>query len=409
MRGNIDPRWRVLFVLAVAVGIFFLKQPWQVAIVLVVLALLWLVVGLGARALVRQVAKLWVFALFIILSYALLGDDAGAEHWQSFELGSFRIPVDVAAAWTGVLMVLRVLAVVMSSQISRAGDPRAIAAGLGKLGVPEMLALSIDAVLMLLGDVGAGGRGRGGRGGGGGGGGGGGRHREEAPGSESFWQAAKRLLKGDVGAIVSGLERQIARVEEHLGASGIDARKRELIRNVSVVAGVALLMLGIRALKILPSIPFAPGHKLVLLTPLYIIATLIAPTRFGATLTGLTMGIVAFLLGDGRYGIFEIMKHVTPGLICDAILPPLMASGRMPSGLVFSVVGGIIAAGRFATIFLVTLAVQPPAVAYAILLPGLAVHVTFGVISGYVSYHLVRATTHLFAKRRSKNQPRESE
>jgi cytochrome c oxidase subunit IV len=121
------------------------------------------------------------------------------------------------------------------------------------------------------------------------------------------------------------------------------------------------------------------------------------------------MGIVSFLLGDGRYGIFEILKHVTPGLICDALLPLLMAGGRMPGALAFSLVGGIISAGRFATIFLVTLAVQPPAVAYAILLPGLAVHVTFGVLSGYVSYHLVRATTHLFATKKSRNRSRELE
>ena len=31
-------------------------------------------------------------------------------------------------------------------------------------------------------------------------------------------------------------------------------------------------MLGIKALKLLPGIPFAPGHKLVLLTPLYVVA-----------------------------------------------------------------------------------------------------------------------------------------
>ena len=48
-------------------------------------------------------------------------------------------------------------------------------------------------------------------------------------------------------------------------------------------------------------------------------------------------------------------------------------------------------AGRFATIFCITLAVQAPAVAYAMLVPGFLIHSGFGVLSGYVSYHLVNA------------------
>jgi hypothetical protein len=158
-------------------------------------------------------------------------------------------------------------------------------------------------------------------------------------------------------------------------------------------------MLGIKALKVLPSIPFAPGHKLVILTPLYVAARLLTRSRFGATLTGLAMGTVAFLLGDGRYGVFEVLKHVTPGLICDLAAPLVLARPADPGGLPaprigalgWSVFGGVVAAGRFATIFAVTLAVQAPAVAFAFLVPGMAVHVTFGVLSGYVTHHLVRA------------------
>jgi hypothetical protein len=46
-------------------------------------------------------------------------------------------------------------------------------------------------------------------------------------------------------------------------------------------------------------------------------------------------------------------------------------------------------------IFTMTLAFQAPAVALAILIPGLAVHTTFGVLSGYVSYHLLRGLERL--------------
>jgi hypothetical protein len=103
------------------------------------------------------------------------------------------------------------------------------------------------------------------------------------------------------------------------------------------------------------------------------------------------MGVVSFLLGDGKYGPFEICKHVAPGLICDAIVPLVTRGSRMPGPIGWSLIGGVIAIGRFATILVVTALVAAPRVAYAVLIPGLTVHLIFGVLSGYVSYHLVKA------------------
>jgi hypothetical protein len=215
---------------------------------------------------------------------------------------------------------------------------------------------------------------------------------------ESFWASVKRLGRGDVEPIVRRLERQMDRAERHAVEQGVGERAGRLVQDVGVIAGVALTMLGIKALKVLPSVPFAPGHKLIILTPLYIVASLLTRSRFGATLTGLVMGTVAFLLGDGRYGIFEILKHVTPGLICDLTVPFIVRGGRQPGPFVWTLEGALIGAGRFATIFTITLAVQPPSVAWAILVPGVTVHTTFGALSGYVSYHLVKAIARLRAR-----------
>jgi hypothetical protein len=64
---------------------------------------------------------------------------------------------------------------------------------------------------------------------------------------------------------------------------------------------------------------------------------------------------------------------------------------RRPGALAWSVLGGMMGLGRFATIFTITLAVQAPAVAWAFLVPGLIIHTTFGVLSGLVSSPLIRA------------------
>lgn len=206
---------------------------------------------------------------------------------------------------------------------------------------------------------------------------------------EGFWASMKRLRKGDVEPVVRRIEHQIARASRHGEEQGHPGGA--LGRDVAVIAGVALTMLGIKALKVLPSIPFAPGYKMVVLLPLYVAASRLTRARFGATVTGLVMGAVAFLLGDGRYGIFEILKHIAPGLLCDLLLPLFLAGGRRPGQVAWSLFGGLIAVGRFATIFGVTLAVQAPAVAWAFVAPRLAGDIFFGLMSGYGSYHLSRA------------------
>jgi hypothetical protein len=202
-----------------------------------------------------------------------------------------------------------------------------------------------------------------------------------------FWANVKRMARGDVGGLVDSFDRHLHRVEHHLGDVDPDLPPGGA-RDAAAIAAVSLTMLGVKALKILPGIPFLPGYKGVILIPLYLVAARVTKTRAGATLTGLTMGTVAFLLGDGRYGVFEIAKHVTPGIIVD-LLYPIMRSRR--GVIAWSIVGLLAALGRFATITVIALAVQPPALVYAVLLPGLLVHGTIGALSGVVTAPLMKA------------------
>lgn len=362
-----DPRIRVLYLAAVAASALVLADLRVLVGLSIAHVIAWLALREGIAPLVRQLVKLSGFAAFIVLSYALTKDDPTTDRWTKL----YGIDVNAGGALVGVRMVLRVVIVVLASRIARSGDARAIAEGLRRIGVPEIVSMPMDAVLSLMGGRSGGGRGDGS-------GGGRGRRRGDEP-TEGFWTSLKRIAAGDVGPIADRLERQIDRVQAHLGDKGT--------ADIAIIAALSLTMLGIKALKLLPSIPFAPGHKLVLLTPLYIVATLRTKTRLGATLTGLVMGTVAFLLGDGRYGVFEVLKHVAPGIVCDVTVPLVR---RRAGTVVWSFVGGLMGLARFATIFSITLVAQPPAIAWAILVPGLIVHTTFGVLSGLVSTPLVK-------------------
>ncbi len=390
-KATLDPRLRALYLIAVAIGVFLVHTWWIVGTVAAIQAVLWMAVGLGVPRLLRQLRKLALFLGFILACFALVTNDPATDRWRTLVIPVLHwgIDINLSGALVGLTMVMRVLSVVLASQVIRAGDPKALAAGLGRLGVPRTVSLSIDAVLALLGERGR--RGGGGGGGGTGGGGGGGRGRGDGGGDGKaegggFWAGLRRLARGDVSLIAASLRRQMARAEEHVVAQGETEGRRA--RDVAVISGIALTMLGIKALKLLPGLPFAPGHKGVILIPLYIVAGRLTKSRAGATLTGLTMGSCAFLLGDGRYGIFEIFKHVAPGVVVDLGMP--IMRGRRAIWA-WSLFGLVIALGRFATIACIALAVQAPAVVYAFLLPGLAIHATFGVLSGIVTAPLIRA------------------
>jgi hypothetical protein len=201
------------------------------------------------------------------------------------------------------------------------------------------------------------------------------------------------MARGDVGPLTESLDRHLRRVERYLRDADPDLPEGGA-RDAAAIAATSLTMLGVKALKVLPGIPFLPGYKGVLLLPLYLVAARITRTRAGATLTGLTMGTVAFLLGDGRYGVFEIAKHVTPGVLVDLLyggVRRVAGRGGVRAVVAWSFLGLVAALGRFATITLVALAVQPPALVYAVLIPGLVVHAIFGVLSGLVTAPLLAA------------------
>ena len=105
------------------------------------------------------------------------------------------------------------------------------------------------------------------------------------------------------------------------------------------------------------------------------------------------MGTIAFLMGDGRYGVFEVLKHIAPGVLVDCLLPVVI--GRSLGVFGWCLFGVIIAVGRFATVVAITFLVAAPEQIYVLLAVPAVVHVVFGGLSGIVSFHLVRALDEL--------------
>ena len=90
------PRRRVAFLVAVAVGVFFIPRWWGVAIALAAMVAAWVWLGLGGQRVRRQIRKLIPISLLFIAGYALFSDDPARDQWWTLDLGFVHLDLN---AW----------------------------------------------------------------------------------------------------------------------------------------------------------------------------------------------------------------------------------------------------------------------------------------------------------------------
>ena len=148
-------------------------------------------------------------------------------------------------------------------------------------------------------------------------------------------------------------------------------------------------MMSLKLLRLMPGVPFASGYKTVVLFPLYILAAQLTYSRFGATTAGSIIGLVGLMNGDGRYGVFEVFRHVVPGLAIDLLWPLFR---RFPRRVwVYSTLGVIAAVCRVSTELLLGLCLGARWEVYLGLSYRLGTNLLAGALSGAVTYALLPA------------------
>jgi hypothetical protein len=99
------------------------------------------------------------------------------------------------------------------------------------------------------------------------------------------------------------------------------------------------------------------------------------------------MGVLGYLQGDGRYGVLEILKHLTPGLFVDLSWPVFR---RLPHrAIVFCALGTLAAVARTSTEFAIMFLVGARAELYAFAGLTLATNLVAGALSGFVTFYLL--------------------
>src|SRR5216684_1621737 len=382
---------KVVYLLAVTAAVFaapvFVASPGVRLIVLGLLVLQFVILlacRVGLTDIVRPVWRLkWLF-IFLIAAYSLLpgedGSSGGAALAWHIPVLDRSIPVSLEGLARAGLMCLQIATMLLASSVVRlTGTGRDLVEGLESFHLPALFVYSLDHTLGLLGGT------RRGGGGPGGGGTGGGNRALQA----GFLAILKRLLRGDVGAFVQSIRGDVDRAGEQIAGEIGRKLSAQMAHDVAIVSGIALTMATLRMFKILPGIPFASGHKALLLFPLYILASRLTYSRWGATAAGAVMGVIGFLQGDGRFGILEMLKHLAPGVVIDLAQPWV---SRLPVwALGYCLLGLAAAVARTTTEFSLVAMLGARAEIYIFPMAKLVPNLVAGFLSGFTTLFVLRA------------------
>lgn len=362
--GGLAPALRILGLIGLSVLAALSTSWWVLGSLLAVPVIWWIGHGRNPARLLHHLRRLSALAATLVLSF-LLFPPPGEPRFVNV-LGW---DVDLRGADDGARMALRLAVIVIGSIVLReTGQPGDLVRGLRRLFVPRPVAETTEAALLLIGQPGGRRRGRGD----------GGRRRRRLSGIG----AAVRNRGAAADRLVVSLKENVERGERVAGVSS----------DAAVVAAIAVMAMTVKLAKVLPGLPFAPGHKNLLVLPLYVAAAHLTASRLGGTWAGVTLGVVAFLYGEGRFGVLEIAKYVAPGIVIDAAWPVVR---RFPNVVVLSVVGLFLAVARLGATLLAGWLAHAPAFFYAVTGAAAVPQFIFGAASGPVSWALLKALSRL--------------
>jgi len=296
---------KVLYLLAITAAVFAVPAVvggWALWLTIVGLLALQILILLACRIasceIVRPVSRLkWLFA-FLIAAYTLLPGEDGSSGaptlaWH-IPVVDWSLPINLAGLEQAGRMCLQIVTMLFASSVVRlTGTGRDLVEGLESFRLPGLFVYSLDHTLELLGGARPRGSGRGGgKGAGGGNDDGGGGARASRGG---FLAILRRLLRGDVAGFVQEIRGDVARAGEQIAGEQGSKFSARMAHDVATVSGIALTMATLKIFRLLPGIPFASGHKVILLFPLYVLASRLTYSRWGATAAGSVMGVIGFL------------------------------------------------------------------------------------------------------------------
>lgn len=374
---------KVFYLFALATGLFFINDFRLIALIGLFQIILWLQSKLGFSPLLRAFSRLKWFFLLVILSYLLIPPTESAPDYD-VDLGFYTLSFYLSGLDHAALMLSRVAILILTSLWVRLSMPAGqFIHALKKLGVPDTVSIVIDAGLSLTADTGK----KNNKGSGQGAGQGGGRGRNK--GRKKITVLFADLRQGKFGFLDDLLSKALKKSQDFL-QQRYPQMSADVRHDAAIILAVVVAVMSLKLLQLLPGLPFAPGHKNLIVIPLLVMASMTTRGKFGGMAAGFSVGIVSFLMGYGKFGIFEIMHFALPGLVADLLVPILVGSSGLLLLIRLAVLGALIGLTRFAANFMILILVGSPALAWAVFIPMLASQLIFGSLSCIVCIYIVK-------------------
>jgi hypothetical protein len=368
---------KILYIFLAGVGVFFINNLWVLLAVIGIHILLYFFIKSKKKSL-RFLWKIKWFVLLIFLIHAFSGNnDIILYHFSNWD---WSIALSYDGMYKGGVMAGKLLAMLTITQVVRLSmTSQEFVKGLSGVGMSISSAEIIDQIIGVVTEE------KKGKGGGGDGSGSGGgkksKEKEKKQNQEDTEiRAVDILTKGKVGNIPKKLVKRLQFAGENFKDSP----------NASIAASALAITL-IRMVKIAPGLPLAPGHKSVLLFPVFIYGISNSEKRFAGVQIGSISGILHFSMGFGKFGPLGILEFSIVGLVIDLML-------RLPfkkTNLFFlMLIGGTCGLVRITIEILLAYTLLPNSelsIAFILVyLPYIISQVSFGIASGFVSRALLK-------------------
>jgi len=382
MNISLSSKTKIYYVLVILILLVMLPNVYLMLGLGILQAILWFSSSLKISDLFRPFKKLSIFFVIILVSYGLFDFADEQQNVGTIDLGITSLTYYPDGLITALMMCFRVFIMVWASiWLQKTEKPGQMAKSLTEMGLPFMLAGGIDSTLALL----AASPDKKGKGGGSGKGEGKGKGKKN-----KIAITFQQIKQGDISFIKDRFDKALKNAKDHI-AERYPTLASDKIHDLTIIIGVAVTIMGLKVFQLLPGLPVAPGHKNILIIPLFLLAAGMSKSRFGGTIAGCTVGVVSVLMGFGKFGLFEIAHFAVPGLLADLLYPLISKNG--PGWIRFvllALIGAIMGAGRFAANFLVILLAGAPDGAFLLYLPMLFTQIAFGALSVFISFVMLK-------------------
>lgn len=357
---------KVLYIIIVGTGVFYINDlTWLLAIIL-----LHFILFLSVKNKDKSLSFLFKVKWFIALIF-LFQAFTGSNDIELLKIKKWIIGFSYEGINSGSIMVAKLISMLFVTQVVRLSmSGKEFVSGMINLGLNRSSAEIIDEIMSIVSE-------NPNMGGGKGQGGGSGKNKNNNTGSNSNEEVKSRdvLLKGKVGNIPKKLLQKINFAKD----------KFENNPN-AVVASSALAVTLIRMVKIAPGLPIAPGHKNILVIPVFVNGIVKSRKRWAGIQIGFISGVLHFTMGFGKYGPLGIFQFALLGGVIDILLKIFQSKTNL---FVLLLIGAISGLARISSEILLAFVLGMPDTFYLIYLPYLISHVAFGFASGFISKSII--------------------